>query len=111
MPNRFTAIPSGPAPALGGVARRVLPLADGFMVAMLSRPPSGSLASTWVTPATLWLAAGSAAGAALLAAYLLVVMVGGGSALLVLGVIACLALAAGAAAVVVVALDQRRRLP
>jgi hypothetical protein len=78
------------------------------MVAMISRPPSGTLRSTWVTPATFWLAAGSVAGALGLAAFLLVALAGGGSALLLIGVIACLAFAAGAAAVLTVALDQRR---
>src|SRR5437867_4686611 len=63
VPNRLTAVPSGPAPELGGVARRVRPVADAFMVAMISRPPSGTLATTWVTPATLGLAAGSVVAA------------------------------------------------
>jgi len=109
VPNRLTAVPSGPAPELGGVARRVRPAADAFMVAMISRPLSGSLATTWVTPATFWLSAGSAIGAAALTALLMVTWLTGGSSLVVLGVIACLAFAAGAASVVIVALDQRRR--
>jgi hypothetical protein len=33
----------------------VIGLADVFMAAMLSRPATGSLRNTWVTPATLWL--------------------------------------------------------
>ena len=109
VPNRFTAVPSGPAPELGGIARRVRPVADAFMVAMISRPSGGTLATTWVTPATLWLAAGSAVAAGALTALLLVTWLSGGTALAVVGVIACLAFAAGAVSVVVVAWDQRRR--
>lgn len=37
----------------------VVPVADAFMVVMISRPSSGSLRHTWVTPATLWLGIGS----------------------------------------------------
>src|SRR5438477_10353112 len=109
MPNRFTAVPSGPAPAPGAVARRLLPLADAFMVAMISRPPGGTLGTTWVTPATLWLAVASVVAAALLAGLLIAAMLAGGSPLLALGLLACLALAAGAGSVVAVGLDQRRR--
>jgi hypothetical protein len=55
MPNRFTRVPTGPVPSLPPAGRALLPLADAFMVLMLSRPASGSLRQTWVTPATLWL--------------------------------------------------------
>lgn len=35
---------------------RLLPVADAVMVAMWSRPPSGTLRTTWVTTATIALA-------------------------------------------------------
>ena len=53
MPNRFTRVPDRPVPALPRLGRVLLPLADAFMVLMVSRPESGSLRATWVTPATL----------------------------------------------------------
>ena len=55
MPNRLTAVPSRPVPRLDGTVRALYPVADAFMAVMLSRPSSGSLRTTWVTPATLWL--------------------------------------------------------
>ncbi|HXA43176.1 MAG TPA: hypothetical protein VNV65_09740 [Candidatus Solibacter sp.] len=42
-----------------GPQRLLLPLADAFMVAMLSRPPSGTLATTRVTTVSIALAAAS----------------------------------------------------
>jgi hypothetical protein len=35
----------------------VVPVADVFMILLLSRPATGSLRNTWVTPATLVLSA------------------------------------------------------
>lgn len=57
MPNRLTRVPDGSPPALPGgpAARAVVAMADAFMVAMVSRPATGSLRNTWVTPATFWL--------------------------------------------------------
>ena len=55
MPNRFTRVPDAPAPPLPLLGRAALPVADLFMLAMVSRPAPGSLRNTWVTPATLWL--------------------------------------------------------
>jgi len=52
MPNRLTRVPSRPVPALPAAGRLLLPLADAFMLVMLSRPATGSLRATWVTPAT-----------------------------------------------------------
>jgi hypothetical protein len=60
MPNRFTRVPERPVPPLPALGRALLPLADAFMLLMLSRPASGSLRVTWVTPATLWMCAGVA---------------------------------------------------
>ncbi|HXA28722.1 MAG TPA: hypothetical protein VN193_08235 [Candidatus Angelobacter sp.] len=105
MPNRFTAVPSRPVPPLPAAGRALLPLADGFMLVMLSRPQSGSLRDTWVTPATLWMCAalavvGAAAGALALTA-------GGTTPWLIAGIVA-IALAAGGAAVATVGAMQRR---
>lgn len=55
MPNVFTRVPERAVPELPAWARALLPVADRFMVVMVSRPPTGTLASTWVTPATLQL--------------------------------------------------------
>src|SRR5205807_704497 len=44
-----------PVPALGALLDRLVPLADLFMLVLLSRPHGGSLRNTWVTPATLGL--------------------------------------------------------
>ena len=44
-------------PPLSRAQRVLLPVADAFMVAMLSRPPSGSLRTTRVTLASIVLAA------------------------------------------------------
>ena len=43
-------------PPLDLLQRLLLPVADGFMVMMLSRPPSGTLRTTRVTSATIALA-------------------------------------------------------
>ena len=43
-------------PPLSRAQRILLPVADAFMVAMLSRPPSGSLRTTRVTTASIGLA-------------------------------------------------------
>jgi hypothetical protein len=37
----------------------LVPFADLFMIAMVSRPATGSLRTTWVTPATRWLCVGA----------------------------------------------------
>jgi len=55
MPNRFTEVPEGQVPQLPRAGRALVPLADAFMILMVSRPATGSLRTTWVTPATLWL--------------------------------------------------------
>jgi hypothetical protein len=43
-------------PPLSPVQKLLLPVADAFMVAMLSRPPSGTLRTTRVTTASIGLA-------------------------------------------------------
>jgi hypothetical protein len=44
-------------PPLNRVQRILLPIADGFMVAMYSRPPSGTLRTTRVTAVSIALGA------------------------------------------------------
>jgi hypothetical protein len=53
MPNPLTRVPVGPPPSARG-RPWVVRLADLGMRCFLSTPESGSLESTWVTPATLW---------------------------------------------------------
>jgi len=106
MPNRTTRVPDGPVPELPAAGRLLLPVADAFMLLMLSRPESGSLRTTWVTPATLWLCAlmvvvGVPLGATALAA-------GSGHLLRVVAGVVIIALALGSAAVLAVGAMQRR---
>jgi hypothetical protein len=105
MPNRFTAVPQRPVPTLPAAGRALLPLADAFMLVMLSRPQSGSLRNTWVTPATLWMCAGLALIGA--AAGALAITAGGTTGWRIAGAVA-LAMAAGGAAVATVGAMQRR---
>src|SRR5919197_23741 len=53
VPNRFTRVPERPVPHLPRIVLPVVVLADVFMAAMASRPATGSLRRTWVTPGTL----------------------------------------------------------
>lgn len=105
MSNRFTRVPAHPVPPLRVAGAVSAPLADAFMALMLSRPRSGSLRTTWVTPATLGLAAAvgllAAAGGAILIA-------GGGAVRVALGIVLLVA-AAGPVAVCVVGVDQHLR--
>ena len=55
--NIFTRVPVRPVPRLPGWCAAVVPVADLFMILLLSRPATGSLRNTWVTPATLALSA------------------------------------------------------
>lgn len=108
MANVFTAVPQQAPPPPSGAARSVLPLADLFMIAMWSRPATGSLDKTWVTPATLALAAACVAGVIVVLVALVAGVVHWPSAVGALVAIACTALGVGAASVVTVGLDQRR---
>ncbi len=56
MPGKPTI--SEELPPLDRTQSRLLPIADAFMMVMLSRPGGGSLRTTRVTLATIWLAAG-----------------------------------------------------
>ena len=104
MPNRFTRVPERGVPELPAAARALLPVADLFMVLMVSRPPSGTLRDTWVTPATLWLSL--ATGLLLLAGAGLLLATSSLAGTLVAVLLALLAL--GCLSVVAVALAQRR---
>jgi len=109
MPNRWTRVPNRPVPPLPQLGRLLLPLADLFMILLLSRPQSGSLRTTWVTPATLALCV-----ATVVVGVLLVVAIvwrtGGGSGLAAL-VEGCVvvALTAGSACVAVIGILQRQQ--
>lgn len=90
-------------PPLPGWARALLPAADLFMVVLYSRPPTGTLRTTWVTPATESLCAVLAVGG-LVGGGLLVWARGAGA---LLGA-ALVLFALGCAAVALVGLAQRR---
>jgi hypothetical protein len=107
MPNRFTKVPEKPVPNIGS-HRILFASADLFMLLMLSRPASGSLAKTWVTPSSRWLSAGTAVG--LLAGAILALADGlsGGKPLLVVLGVALLILATGSTAVALVGWLQIR---
>jgi len=108
MPNRFTRVPEGPVPALPLVARALLPVADLFMLAMLSRPATGSLRHTWVTPGTLWLCLAMVLLGAPIGAIALSTGLSDASRLRVAAGVVIIALAAGSAAVAAVGALQRR---
>jgi hypothetical protein len=104
MPNRFTRVPERPVPALPLAGRLLLPLADAFMLLMVSRPATGSLRRTWVTPGTLWLCAAVVVAGVPVAA---LALAGGGGRRVAAGLVV-IALAAGSAAVLAVGAMQRR---
>jgi hypothetical protein len=101
--NRFTRIPDRPAPELPAAVDALVPVADLFMLLMVSRPATGSLRRTWVTPATLYLSVATLVLGVVLAVRLL-----GGGAAARIGGAALLLIAAGAGAVAAVGLAQRR---
>lgn len=108
MPGKLT--PAEELPPLDGIQNRLLPIADLFMTLMLSRPPSGSLRTTRVTLATIWLSLGVSAlvgipglwlsGYAILRPQLLFLMAG----------LLAAALGLGSASVAVFGIRQRRVL-
>lgn len=97
--NRFTRVPGRPVPPLPALLQPVIVLADVFMLAMASRPATGSLRRTWVTPGTLELC---------IALTVIGLPLGGFLAFLnvALGVLV-LVLTVGASAVAVVGVSQR----
>jgi len=108
MPNRFTRVPERPVPPLPWLGRMVLPLADLFMILMASRPRSGSLRTTWVTPATVGLCLVTVVGGVLLDVLILRVGVGARSAPAFIGAAVVAVLVVGSACVAVIGIAQRR---
>jgi hypothetical protein len=104
MANRFTAVPLRPVPELGRRMGPVVILADLFMGLMLSKPNGLSLRGSWVTPATLWLAALYIPAALVLA--VLLVTHGGWPSFLAAAIL--FVVAWGSAAVVLLGVVQRR---
>ena len=86
----------------------LLPLADLFMILMTSRPRSGSLRTTWVTPATVGLCMVTVVGGVLLDVLMLQVGVGGRSAPAFIGAAVVAILVVGSACVAVIGIAQRR---
>jgi hypothetical protein len=107
VPNRLTRVPDAPVPELPAAVRMILPLADGFMLAMASRPATGSLRTTWVTPATLQLSAAAAVVGLGMGAFALHLFSGAGGVLLLVGGVLLVALGVGSGAVAVVGIAQR----
>jgi hypothetical protein len=108
MANLFTRVPDGPVPKPGPLGAAVLPVADLFMVAMFSKPQSGTLRTTWVTPSTYWMTIGTCIGALVIAALLLSGVIGPITGISILGVAICLLFAVGAGSVAIVGGGQRR---
>jgi hypothetical protein len=108
MPNVFTRVPDSPVPPPSGFGSAVIPVADAFMVAMFSKPKSGSLRTTWVTPSTYWLTLATFLGAVIIAGLLLSGLMGPITTISIVGVVICFLFAIGAGAVAVVGGCQRR---
>jgi len=85
----------------------VVLLADAFMVAMISRPPSGTLRTTWVTPGTVVLCAVLAILGMPLGIVGFLYAIASGEFFVGAGSIAVLVLALGSSAVLAVAIAQR----
>jgi hypothetical protein len=108
MPNTFTRVPDSPVPPPGRFGAAVIPVADVFMVAMFSKPPSGTLRTTWVTPSTYWMTLATFLGAVVLAGLLLSGVIGTVTTISLVGVVICLLFAIGAGSVALVGAAQRR---
>jgi hypothetical protein len=108
--NRFTRVPERPVPPLPALVRLLIPPADLFMLAMISRPATGSLRTTWVTPASLQL--GLVVGVVSLALAFFVLYRGfsGSGPLVVAGGLLLVGLGIGAGSVAIVGAAQRRGL-
>ena len=104
----MTRVPETLVPPPGRLASAVLPLADAFMLAMFSRPTSGTLRTTWVTPSTFWLAIGTCLGAVLIAGLLLSGVIGHITSLSLVGSSVCLLFAIGSGAMAIVGAGQHR---
>jgi hypothetical protein len=101
--NPLTRVPDRPVPRLPAWVDALVPVADLFMLVMVSRPSTGSLRRTWVTPATLYLSV-----AMLVLGLVLAVRLSGGGTAARIGGGILVVLAAGAGAVAAVGMAQRR---
>jgi hypothetical protein len=110
LSNRLTRVPDGPVPPLPQLVQVFIPPADLFMLAMISRPATGSLRTTWVTPASLQLGVAVAVVSLILGALAVYRGVTGSGLLPLVGGVLFLAIALGAGSVAVVGLAQRRAL-
>jgi hypothetical protein len=112
-PGRYSLVmssagrPPDALPPLDALQRLLLPVADGFMIVMLSRPPTGTLRTTRVTWWTIALALATLAASAVTAA-VLVRIAGHVGPLLLVALAALGAMAAGSASLVLYGLRQRR---
>ena len=105
MPTRFTRVPTGDVPLLPLWARWAVLPADAFMLLMVSRPATGSLARTWVTPGTLQLCIATTVLA--LVALVLLLSTGGSGVAHVIALVVAAVLVAGAGCVALVGWAQR----
>jgi hypothetical protein len=110
MSNRFTRVPEGPVPHLPALLQVFIPPADLFMLAMISRPATGSLRTTWVTPASLQLGLAAGVVSLLLAALALYRGFNGSGLLSIAGGVLLLCVGLGAGSVAIVGAAQRHSL-
>lgn len=95
------------APPVDAWQLRLLPVADRFMAFMWSRPGGLSLRTTWVTPATIWLAVVVVVVGGLPGLGAIVYGIANGQILLTVGGLIAALLGAGAATVAVYGIRQR----
>ena len=86
----------------------MVPVVDRFMTMMWSRPGGLSLRTTWVTPATIWLAIAVVVVVGLPGLGALVYSIANRQILLALGGLIAVALGTGAATVALYGIRQRR---
>ncbi len=99
---------AGSPPPPDRLQRLLLPIADRFMLVMLSRPPAGTLRDTRVTAASILLAAATFVTSSLAAGWL-VRAAGGSGPLALLPLAPLAALAVGSGSLALYGLRQRRR--
>jgi hypothetical protein len=110
MSNRLTRVPDGPVPPLPALVQLLIPPADLFMRAMISKPVTGSLRTTWVTPATLQLGLLVGAISLLLAGFAFYRGFTGSGPQSIVGGVLLLCVALGAGSVAIVGAAQRSAL-
>jgi hypothetical protein len=107
MSYPWTRVPKE-TPPLDAWQLRLLPMADLFMGLMWSRPGGLSLRTTWVTPATLWLAVAVILAVGLPGLGAIAYGIANRQVLVVFGALIAVALGAGAATVALYGIRQRR---